>query len=197
MVTLRSASSRWRAAVIVRRSRATRRESSTAGGSTSSVTSESCQDRATIATAEAITVVRFAAIEVAVEVTTDCMPPMSLVIRDCTSPVRVRVKKPSERRWRWANTSVRSRCITCWPTRVEIQVWTTPSAAVTAATATIPTTSQTSSRTSRCGSATSMTSRSRNGEASPTTDDSTITAMTTTSAERWGANSRAMRRSET
>ena len=27
------------------------------------------------------------------EVTTDCMPPMSLVIRDCTSPVRVRVKK--------------------------------------------------------------------------------------------------------
>ncbi len=87
-----------------------------------------------MATAVAMTVVRFAATEVAVEVTTDCMPPMSLVIRDCTSPVRVRVKKPSDRRCRWANTSVRSRCITCWPTRVEIQVCTTPNAAVTAAT---------------------------------------------------------------
>ena len=31
--------------------------------------------------------------DVAVEVTTDSMPPMSLVIRDWTSPVRVRVKK--------------------------------------------------------------------------------------------------------
>ena len=46
-----------------------------------------------MATAVATAVVRLEAIEVAVEVTTDCMPPMSLVIRDCTSPVRVRVKK--------------------------------------------------------------------------------------------------------
>ena len=36
--------------------------------------------------------VRLEAIEVAVEVTTFCMPPMSLVMRDCTSPPRVRVK---------------------------------------------------------------------------------------------------------
>ena len=36
--------------------------------------------------------------DVAVEVTTFCMPPMSLVIRDCTSPVRVRVKKVRD--WR-------------------------------------------------------------------------------------------------
>ena len=48
----------------------------------------------------AITVVTFCVIEVAVEVTTVCTPPMSLAIRDCTSPVRVRVKKASDRRWR-------------------------------------------------------------------------------------------------
>ena len=46
-------------------------------------------------------VVRLAAIDVAVEVTTPCIPPMSLVIRDCTSPVRVRVKNASESRCRW------------------------------------------------------------------------------------------------
>ena len=46
----------------------------------------------------ATTVVRFDAIEVAVLVTTFWTPPMSLEIRDCTSPVRVRVKNASERR---------------------------------------------------------------------------------------------------
>ena len=35
------------------------------------------------------------------------MPPMSLVMRDCTSPVRVRVKKSMDWRCRWVNTSVR------------------------------------------------------------------------------------------
>jgi hypothetical protein len=42
------------------------------------------------------TVVTFETIDVAVEVTTRSMPPMSFAIRDCTSPVRVRVKKASE-----------------------------------------------------------------------------------------------------
>ena len=63
-----------------------------AGGITASEISESRHDRAAIATAVATAVVRFEAIEVAVEVTTDSIPPMSLVIRDCTSPARVRVK---------------------------------------------------------------------------------------------------------
>jgi hypothetical protein len=40
-------------------------------------------------------------IEVAVVVTTVCTPPMSLAIRDWISPVRVRVKNASDRRWRW------------------------------------------------------------------------------------------------
>ena len=135
--------------MISRRIRATRRVSQIAGGSTTSEISDSRQDSATIATTVATAVVRFDAIEVAVEVTTDCMPPMSLVIRDCTSPVRVRVKNASDWRCRWAKTSVRSRCMTCWPTRVLIQVWTTPSAAVTAATATMPPASQASRVTSR------------------------------------------------
>ena len=141
--------------------------------------------------------VRLEAIEVAVEVTTDCMPPMSLVIRDCTSPVRVRVKKAIDWRCRWVKTSVRSRCMTCWPTVVLIQVWTTPSAEVTAATATMPTTSQTSSVRSCCGSASSMTARSRNGEAMATMDDATMIATTTASGQRYGANSPPIRRSET
>ena len=91
-----------------------------------------------MATAVATAVVRFEAIEVAVEVTTDSMPPMSLVILDCTSPVRVRVKNAIDWRCRWAKTLVRRPCMTCWPTLVLIQVCTTPSAEVSAATATMP-----------------------------------------------------------
>ena len=54
-----------------------------------------------MATIEAITVVTFEAIDVAVVVTTLSSPPMSLAIRDWTSPVRVRVKKASDIFWRW------------------------------------------------------------------------------------------------
>ena len=54
-----------------------------------------------MATTVASTVVTLETIEVAVEVTTFCTPPMSLAMRDCTSPVRVRVKKASDRRCRW------------------------------------------------------------------------------------------------
>ena len=150
-----------------------------------------------MATRVATTVVRFEASEVAVEVTTVCMPPMSLVIRDWTSPVRVRVKKASDWRCRWAKTSVRSRCMTFWPTVVEIHVCTTPSAAVTAATATMPATSQTSRFRFRCGRASSMTARSRNGEAIATTDETTMMAVTVAMGQRCGTKSRAIRRSET
>ena len=79
-----------------------------------------------MATAVATAVVRLEAMEVAVEVTTDSMPPMSLVMRDWTSPVRVRVKKAIDCRCRWPKTLVRSPCMTCWPTLVLIQVWITP-----------------------------------------------------------------------
>jgi hypothetical protein len=39
-------------------------------------------------------------IDVAVLVTTLSMPPMSFAMRDCTSPVCVRVKNASDMRWR-------------------------------------------------------------------------------------------------
>ncbi len=74
--------------------------------------------------------------------------------------------------------------MTCWPTLVLIQVWTTPKAEVTAATATMPATSQASSRTFLAGSAVSMTARSRNGEASPTTEEATMMTVTIASGHR-------------
>ncbi len=52
-----------------------------------------------MATTVATTEVRLETREVAVEVTVACMPPMSLAMRDCTSPVRVRVKNASGIRW--------------------------------------------------------------------------------------------------
>ena len=132
-------SARWRcwAAVTARRSSATLRVSHRAGGMTSSESSDRRHDSATIATAVATAVVRFAAIDVAVDVTTPCMPLTSLVRRDCTSPARVRVKKPSDWRCRWVKTAVRSSCMTRWPTWVDSHVCTTPSSWVTAATATM------------------------------------------------------------
>jgi len=51
-----------------------------------------------IAMTVATTVVRLDTSEVAVVVTVACMPPMSLAMRDCTSPVRVLVKNASDMR---------------------------------------------------------------------------------------------------
>ena len=81
----------------------------------------------------AITVVTFETIDVAVLVTTFWTPPMSFEMRDCTSPVRVRVKNASESRCRWRKTAVRRSCITRWPTWFESSVCQTPSTPVTIA----------------------------------------------------------------
>ncbi len=85
-----------------RRSSPTRRVSHTKKGSRNSEKAARRQSSRTIATTVAITVVTFCTIEVAVEVTTLSTPPMSLAMRDCTSPVRVCVKKASDMRCRWA-----------------------------------------------------------------------------------------------
>jgi hypothetical protein len=105
-------------------------------------------------------------------------------MRDCTSPVRVRVKKAIDCRCRWAKTLVRSSCMMCWPTCVLIQVWMTPNAEVMAATATMAATSQASRRRFLSGRAVSITARSRNGEASPTRDEAAMMAVTTASCHR-------------
>ena len=87
--------------VIARRSRPTRRVSQTKNGTSANEISARRQSSSAIATVVAITVVAFCAIVVAVLVATLSMPPMSLAIRDWTSPARVRVKNASDSRWRW------------------------------------------------------------------------------------------------
>ena len=87
-----------REAAMRLRSWPTRRVSQTKKGSSASENAARRQSSATMATSAASTVVTLDTIEVAVVVTTFWTPPMSLAMRDCTSPVRVRVKKASERR---------------------------------------------------------------------------------------------------
>ncbi len=96
----RSARRRCCSVVILRRILPTRRVSHTNSGTNTSEITARRQSRMHMATSEAITVVAFWAIVVAVVVTTLSRPPMSLAIRDCTSPVRVRVKKASDIRCR-------------------------------------------------------------------------------------------------
>ena len=95
-----AASWRCRSRVIRRRSVPTRRLTHTNAGIMISDAIVSRQSRTTMAMMVAITVVRLDTSVVAVVVTVDCMPPMSLAMRDCTSPVRVLVKKASDMRWR-------------------------------------------------------------------------------------------------
>ena len=101
---------------IFRRSSPTRRVRSTNTGTSANAKTDSSHESAIIPIIDAITVVAFETIDVAVLVTTLWTPPMSFEMRDCTSPVRVRVKNASERRWRWRKTAVRRSCITRWPT---------------------------------------------------------------------------------
>src|SRR5437764_12560321 len=98
----------------------TRRVNSTNTVSSAKETSERCQLNSSMATEVAMTVVTFETMDVAVEVTTLCTPPMSLAIRDCTSPVRVRVKKASDIRCRCRYTAERRSCITRCPTTFDI-----------------------------------------------------------------------------
>ncbi len=96
-----SARDACRSAVTFFRCAPTRFVSQTKSGSSASENTASRQSRSTIAMTVARTVVTFARTDVAVDVTTVSMPPMSFAIRLCTSPVRVRVKNASESRWRW------------------------------------------------------------------------------------------------
>ena len=103
------------------------------------------QSSAIMAMIEATTVVRLDTRVVAVVVTVACMPPMSLAMRDCTSPVRVLVKKASDMRWRWAYRAVRRSCITRWPTLVDTYVCDTLKEPLLIATMTMPNASSVSS----------------------------------------------------
>ncbi len=133
-----SASVSWVVLAILRRSFPTRRVSRTKTGISANANSASCQLSRIMPTIVAATVVTLETIDVAVFVTTLCTPPMSFEIRDCTSPVRVRVKNASDSRCRWRNTAARRSCITRWPTWFERSVWSTPSTPSTIAIAIIP-----------------------------------------------------------
>ena len=92
------ASWRCRSLVMRRRSVPTRRLTHTKTGIMTSDAIVRRQSRTIMAMIEATTVVRLDTRVVAVVVTVACMPPMSLAMRDCTSPVRVLVKKASDMR---------------------------------------------------------------------------------------------------
>src|SRR5919197_95379 len=114
-------------------------------------------------------------------------------IRYCTSPVRVRVKKASDRRWRWRKTAARRSCITRWPTWFERSVWKTPRAPVAIAIAMIPPALKESAVVSFRAIA-SRTRLSRNAGRTPSPADATIRTRTALSRSLYGANSRPIRR---
>ena len=74
----------------------TRLVSQTNSGSSASANAARRQSSSTIATTVASTVVTFESTEVAVDVTTVSIPPMSFAIRLCTSPVRPREEGQGE-----------------------------------------------------------------------------------------------------
>ncbi len=177
-----------------RRSAPTRRVSSTKNGINANANSASCQLSSSIATIVATIVVTFDAIDVAVFVTTFWTPPMSFEIRDCTSPVRVRVKNASESRCRWRKTAARRSCMTRWPTWFESSVCQTPIAPLTMAITIIPEARRASRDVSFWPMAVSA-SRSRKAGMTPSTAESTIRASTAESRSLYGLNSRPARRS--
>jgi len=177
---------------IRRRSFPTRRVSSANSGISAKANRASCQLSASIPIIVATTTVTFEAIEVAVFVTTFWTPPMSFEIRDCTSPVRVRVKNARERRWRWRKTFARRSCMTRCPTWFESSVWITPSTPVTIAIPMIPAALRDKARVSFAPIA-SRTRLSRNAGTTPRAAEATISSRTPPSRNLYGANSRAMR----
>ena len=162
---------------IRRRSFPTRRVSSTKTGISAKANNASFQFSTSMPTIVATTVVTLEAIDVAVFVTTFCTPPMSFEILDCTSPVRVRVKKASDRRCRCRKTAARRSCITRWPTWLESSVWTTPSTPVTIAIAIIPPALNESAVVSFRAIA-SRTRLSRNAGTTPSPAETTISTRT-------------------
>src|SRR4029453_5245185 len=178
---------------IRRRWLPTRRVRNANNGISANANRASCQLRKSMPAMVATTVVTFDAIDVAVFVTTFCTPPMSFEILDCTSPVRVRVKNASDRRWRCRKTAVRRSCMTRCPTWLEYSVCMTPSAPVTIAIAMIPPAANESSLVSFCPIA-SNTRFSRKAGTTPRAAKATIRSRTPPSRTLYGAKSRPMRR---
>src|SRR3954447_190577 len=178
---------------IRRRSFPTRRVRRAKSGISANANSASSQLSKSMPTIVATTVVTLDAIDVAVLVTTFCTPPMSFEMRDCTSPVRVRVKNASDRRCRWRKTFARRSCMTRWPTWLERSVCTTPRTPLTTAITIIPPAAQESAVLSSCAIA-SITRFSRKAGMTPSRAPTTISASRPESRGRYGLKSPTMRR---
>src|SRR2546421_6953102 len=178
---------------IRRRSWPTRLVRKAKSGISANAKSASCQLRTSMPIIVAATVVTLEAIDVAVFVTTFCTPPMSFWIRDCTSPVRVRVKNASDSRCRCRKTAARRSCITRWPTWFERSVWITPSTPVTTAIAIIPAAFHESAAVSLRPMA-SRTRLSRNAGKTPSPAETTLRSSTAPSRSLYGQKSHPMRR---
>ncbi len=183
----------WVVFAIRRRSFPTRRVRSTKTGMSANANSASFQLSASMPIIVAATVVALDAIDVAVLVTTLWTPPMSFEIRDCTSPVRVRVKNASESRCKWRKTAARRSCMTRWPTWLERSVWMTPRTPVTTAIAIIPPARYESCVVSERSIA-CRTPRSRKAGITPSAADRTISASTAASRSLYAEKSRPIRR---
>ncbi len=190
----RSANCRCRSRVMTRRSSPTWRLTQTKAGRMIIDAIVSRQSSTAMAVVVAMTIVTSETSAVAVVVTVTCIPPMSWAMRDCTSPVRVRVKKASDMRWRWPYTEVRRSCMTSWPTLAETWVCQTLNELVEIETTIMPRASSDSSPVLPCGSAVSMISRIRNGLTRETRDEPATRNATNSRLLRYGRNSPRMRR---
>src|SRR5580765_1600732 len=114
-------------------------------------------------------------------------------MRDCTSPVRVRVKKASDSRWRCRKTAARRSCITRWPVWFESSVCTTPSMPVTTAIAIIAPALIESERVSFSWIA-SRARLSRKAGMTPRPAETTISASRPVRRRQYGPNRRPTRR---
>ena len=114
-------------------------------------------------------------------------------MRDCTSPVRVRVKKANERRCRWRKTAARRSCITRCPTWFESSVWTTPRMPATIAITIIPAALRETPRVS-CAWIATRTRRSRNAGTTPRPALTTISPSSPESRRQYGLKSCPIRR---
>src|SRR3954451_3326353 len=79
--------------------------------------------------------------------------------------------------------------MTCWPTRLEIHVWPTPSVPVRRGMATMPATSAVSRLVFFSGIAVSRTARNRNGEMIPSPAETRIKTSRNVSCRRYGRKS--------
>ncbi len=187
VTALTSAIVSWASAVTRRRRSPTILANQVKTGMVSRVSTVSCQESTAMATRALAMITTLERMSDSVEVTTVCTPPTSLVSRDWISPVRVSVKKRSDRCWRCSKRRSRRSRITRWPTRLARQVWISPTTPPTTGRATM--TAVRTPRRARSGPpppagnrAVSKTTLMSNGLTTPTPAPTrTRTTMATTS----------------